>query len=103
MCSSDLATGQADDFLTPNLTCAASRGGIKFCNREFDALVESARSQVDVTKRLALIEQAQEVFKRERPWIPMAHSTVYIPIRKDVKGFIMAPNGTVDFEGVYRE
>ena len=33
----------------------------------------------------------------------MAHSTVYIPIRKDVKGFIMAPNGTVDFEGVYRE
>lgn len=97
------ATGQADDFLTPNLTCAASRGGIKFCNREFDALVESARSQVDVTKRLALIEQAQEVFKRERPWIPMAHSTVYIPIRKDVKGFIMAPNGTVDFEGVYRE
>lgn len=97
------ATGQPDDFLTPNLTCAASRGGIKFCNREFDALVESARSQVDVTKRLALIEQAQEVFKRERPWIPMAHSTVYIPIRKDVKGFIMAPNGTVDFEGVYRE
>ena len=96
-------TGQADDFLTPNLTCAASRGGIKFCNREFDALVESARAEVDVTKRLALIEQAQEVFKRERPWIPMAHSTVYIPIRKDVKGFIMAPNGTVDFEGVYRE
>jgi peptide/nickel transport system substrate-binding protein/dipeptide transport system substrate-binding protein len=96
-------TGQADDFLTPNLTCAASRGGIKFCNREFDALVEAARTEVDVNKRLALIEQAQEVFKRERPWIPMAHSTVYIPIRKDVKGFIMAPNGTVDFEGVYRE
>jgi len=96
-------TGQADDFLTPNLTCAASRGGIKFCNREFDALVEAARTEVDVNKRLTLIEQAQEVFKRERPWIPMAHSTVYIPIRKDVKGFIMAPNGTVDFEGVYRE
>jgi peptide/nickel transport system substrate-binding protein/dipeptide transport system substrate-binding protein len=97
------STGQADDFLTPNLTCAASRGGIKFCNREFDALVEAARAEVDTHKRLALIERAQDIFKRERPWIPMAHSTVYIPIRKDVKGFIMAPNGTVDFEGVYRE
>jgi peptide/nickel transport system substrate-binding protein/dipeptide transport system substrate-binding protein len=97
------STGQADDFLTPNLTCAASRGGINFCNREFDALVEAARAEVDTHKRLALIERAQDIFKRERPWIPMAHSTVYIPIRKDVKGFIMAPNGTVDFEGVYRE
>lgn len=97
------STGQADDFLTPNLTCAASRGGIKFCHREFDALVEAARAEVDTPKRLALIERAQDIFKRERPWIPMAHSTVYIPIRKDVKGFIMAPNGTVDFEGVYRE
>ena len=28
--STDLAA--ADEFLTPNLTCAASRGGIKFCN-----------------------------------------------------------------------
>ena len=97
------STGQADDFLTPNLTCAASRGGIKFCNREFDALVEAARAEVDIQKRGALIERAQDIFKRERPWIPMAHSTVYIPIRKDVKGFIMSPNGTVDFEGVYRE
>lgn len=97
------STPEADEFLTPNLTCAASRGGIKFCNREFDALVDGARAEVDVSKRLLLIERAQEIFKRERPWITMAHSAVYIPIRKDVKGFIMAPNGTVDFEGVYRE
>ena len=40
---------------------------------------------------------------RERPWITMAHSTVYIPVRKDVVGFIMAPNGSVDFENVYRK
>jgi len=33
----------------------------------------------------------------------MAHSTVYIPIRDGVKGFVMAPNGSVDFEGVVRE
>jgi len=28
---------------------------------------------------------------------------VYIPLRKDVRGFVMAPNGSVDFEGVWRE
>jgi peptide/nickel transport system substrate-binding protein/dipeptide transport system substrate-binding protein len=97
---SDIAA--ADEFLTPNLTCAASRGGIKFCNREFDALVDGARAEVDVGKRLAMIERAQEIFKRERPWITMAHSSVYIPLRKDVQGFVMSPNGSVDFEGVSR-
>ena len=24
------------------------------------------------------------------------------PLRRDVQGFVMAPNGSVDFEGVYR-
>jgi ABC-type transport system substrate-binding protein len=98
--SSDIAS--ADEFLTPNLTCASSRGGIKFCNKEFDALVDAARAEVDVAKRLALFEQAQWLFKQERPWITMAHSAVYIPLRKDVVGFVMSPNGSVDFEGVYR-
>ena len=98
--STDVAA--ADEFLAPNLTCAASRGGIKFCNKEFDALVEGARAEVDVARRLAMIERAQAIFKRERPWITMAHSSVYIPMRKDVQGFVMAPNGSVDFEGVWR-
>lgn len=96
-------TGQADDFLAPNLTCAANRNGVKFCNAEFDRLVERARGLTDADERNALYRQAQAIFKRERPWITMAHSSVYIPIRRDVKGFVMAPNGSVDFEGVWRE
>jgi peptide/nickel transport system substrate-binding protein/dipeptide transport system substrate-binding protein len=99
--TSDVA--DADDFLAPNLTCAASRGGIKFCNAEFDALVEAARGEVDPAKRLAMYVKAQAIFKRERPWITMAHSSVYIPLRHDVRGFVMAPNGSVDFNGVWRE
>lgn len=93
----------ADEFLTPNLTCPASRGGIKFCNKDFDALVDAARAEVNEAKRLALIEQAQLIFKRERPWMPMAHSSVYIPMRRDVQGFVMSPNGSMDFEGVTRK
>ncbi len=99
--STDIA--DADEFLSPNLTCAASRGGIKFCNPEFDALVDGARREVDPAKRLAMFVRAQEIFKHERPWITMAHSSVYIPLRNDVHGFVMAPNGSVDFQGVWRE
>jgi len=96
-------TADPDDFLAPNLTCAASRGGIKFCNAEFDKLVEQGRATVDVAERARVYRAAQEIFKRERPWITMAHSTLYMPIRKDVKGFVMSPNGSVEFDGVWRE
>ncbi len=99
--STDVAA--ADEFLAPNLSCAASRGGIKFCNAEFDQLVEAARGEVDEGRRNGMIERAQLIFKRERPWITMAHSSVYIPLRRDVQGFAMAPNGSVDFEGVWRQ
>lgn len=96
--------GDADDFLTPNLSCAANRqAGIKFCNDEFERLIDAARASTDPQRRIALYEQAQLIFKRERPWITMAHSTVYIPVRHDVHGFVMAPNGSVEFENVYRD
>ena len=96
-------SGDADEFLTPNLSCAANTSGVKFCNKEFEALIDEARGTTDVARRLALYTRAQEIFKRERPWITMAHSTVYIPLRNDVMGFIMAPNGSVDFENVFRK
>ena len=98
--TSDVAN--ADDFLSPNLSCANSKGGQRFCNAEFDALLEAARAETDAAKRNRLFERAQEIFKRERPWMTMAHSSIYIPLRKDLIGFTMAPNGSVDFEGVTR-
>ena len=96
-------TGDADEFLTPNLSCAANKTGVKFCNPAFDKLIDEARASTDPKKRIALYAQAQQLFKRERPWITMAHSTVYIPVRQDVTGFVMAPNGSVDFENVTRK
>ncbi len=97
------AVAAADDFLAPNLSCSGSRGGIKFCDPAFDRLLAAARREVDEDKRHALLREAQALFKRERPWITMAHSSVYIPLRKDVTGFVMSPNGSVDFKGVYRK
>ncbi|MBH9552595.1 ABC transporter substrate-binding protein [Inhella gelatinilytica] len=96
-------SGDADDFLTPNLSCAANKTGVKFCHPDFERLIDEARRTTDPAARNRLYEEAQALFKRERPWITLAHSTIYIPVRSDVQGFTMAPNGSVDFEGVYRE
>jgi len=96
-------TGDADEFLTPNLSCAANKTGVKFCDKDFDALIDAARASTDPEARKALYVKAQELFKFQRPWITMAHSSVYIAMRKSVHGFVMAPNGSVDFENVFRE
>jgi ABC-type transport system substrate-binding protein len=95
-------SGDPDDFLSPNLTCASSNGGVKFCNAEFDKLVAEGRATPDPARRAKLYEQAQVLLKRERPWITMAHSTIYIPMLKEVQGFVMQPNGGVEFENVWR-
>jgi peptide/nickel transport system substrate-binding protein/dipeptide transport system substrate-binding protein len=94
-------SGDPDDFLATNLTCALNKNGVKFCNKEFDAMVEAGRSTTDPQRRAAYYEKAQVIFKYERPWMTMAHSTVYIPMSQKLEGFIMAPNGSVSFENVY--
>lgn len=94
-------SGDPDDFLATNLTCALNKTGVKFCNKEFDALVEAGRSTTDPKRRAEYYEKAQVIFKYERPWMTMAHSTVYIPMSQKLEGFIMAPNGSVSFENVY--
>ena len=45
-------------------------------------------------------QQAQEVFHREAPWVPLAHSVVVQPMRRNVEGYRMSPFGTVQFDGV---
>ena len=95
-------TGDADDFLTPNLSCAANAGGPKFCNARFDRALDGARRAVDTAQRLAFYREAQEIFHYERPWSPIAHSTIVVPMRRDVHGFVMSPSGHLDFEDVWR-
>jgi peptide/nickel transport system substrate-binding protein/dipeptide transport system substrate-binding protein len=95
-------TADPDDFLSPNLTCAANAGGVKFCHAGFDRLVEQARGSTDPAQRAELYRQAQAIFRLERPWSPIAHSTIYIPMLREVQGFVMSPSGKVDFEDVYR-
>ena len=84
------------------LSCAAVGGSNygQWCNKEYDALINKAKQTANVAERTKLYEQAQVVFKREAPWVPMAHSVVYQPMLQNVEGFKMSPLGTVQFYGV---
>ena len=51
-------------------------------------------------QRTELYEQAQVVFKEQAPWITIAHSVVFMPMRKEVTGYKIDPFGGHVFYGV---
>lgn len=88
--------GDPDNFLHVLLGCDAAKDGTnraRWCHPEFDALVVEAKRTTDIAKRTELYRKAQEVFKREAPWITIAHSIVFMPMRKEVQGYVMDPLG----------
>ncbi len=75
----------------------------QWCNEEFDGLLKGAKQTSDKAERTKLYEQAQQVFKREAPWVTVAHSVVYEPIRQEVKGYKIDPLGGHYFYNVSLE
>ena len=94
--------GDPDNFLGNLLSCAAVGGSNygQWCDKEFDALVTKGRRTIPIAERTKIYEQAQVVFRREAPWVPMAHARVFTPMSTKVEGYKMSPFGTVQFFGV---
>jgi dipeptide transport system substrate-binding protein len=71
-----------------------------WCNDEFEALLQKGKSVTDQAERTKIYEEAQVVFKREAPWLTIAHSKVIMPMNKRVIGYVMDPLGIHRFDGV---
>jgi dipeptide transport system substrate-binding protein len=92
--------GDPDNFLHTLLGCDAAKDGTnraRWCHQPFDDLVVQAKRITDKAERTKLYEQAQVVFKEEAPWVTVAHSVVYKPMRKNVVGFKIDPFGGHQF------
>ncbi len=95
--------GDPDNFLNTLLGCSAAEDGpnrARWCDKEFDDLVVAAKRTSDVAERTRLYEEAQVEFKKEAPWVTIAHSVVYMPMRKEVTGYTVDPLGIHRFYGV---
>ncbi|MDR9052375.1 Periplasmic dipeptide transport protein [Burkholderia multivorans] len=97
--------GDPDNWLGALLGCDAVHGSnlAKWCNADFERLVDAARTNADVAKRTALYEQAQVVFKDQVPFTPIATSIVSLPVSKRVHGLVFSPLGGHRFDGVWLE
>ncbi|WP_028628526.1 ABC transporter substrate-binding protein [Metapseudomonas resinovorans] len=95
--------GDPDNFLTPNLSCAAAKSGENqagWCNPAFDGLIREARAISDTTRRAELYRKALAIFHEQAPWITLAHPKQFAAVRKGVDGFQLNPMGSNNFARV---
>ncbi len=99
--------GDPDNFLNVLLFIPAAippAGNIAFWkNEEFNDLVQQAKEESDQSVRTRLYEEAQVIFKKEAPWVTIAHSIVTNALRNEVMGFKLYPTGKRVFLDVYLE
>ena len=94
--------GDPDNFMYVLLGCDAASGAnrARWCHKPFDDLLREAKQISDVDQRTKLYEEAQLIFKEEAPWVTIAHSVVFKPVRQEVVDFKIDPFGGHVFYGV---
>ena len=95
--------GDPDNFLNVLLGCSAVKAGsnyARWCQPEFNALIQKAKEEPTQAKRSDLYEKAQVIFKKEKPWVAVAHSRQNKVISDKVTGYTIDPFGHEQFESV---
>ena len=91
--------GDPDNFLNFLLGCESLEGGgndARWCHEEFNSLVVKAMESDDMDERTKLYRDAQVIFKREAPWVTLAHSTAFRVMSVDVENFEISVVGSQD-------
>jgi ABC-type transport system substrate-binding protein len=66
-----------------------NQGG--YSNPDLDVLLEQARVEQDVTKRIAMYQQAEQMIVNDAPVLFTTHSLSYQLVKPYVKGFVFTP------------
>ncbi len=96
--------GDPDNFLNVLLGCASAKTNgsnvAKFCNKDFEDLIQKAKVTSNIAERTKFYEKAQVIFKEQAPWFTIAHAVALKPVRKEVVDFRISPFGAHVFYGV---
>ncbi len=72
----------------------------KWCDATFNADMMKARALTNQDERAAIYKEMQKIHHDQLPWLNIAHSTVFEPVRKEVSGYKISPLGAHEFQDV---
>ena len=65
----------------------------KYSNPALDAVLDQARTEQDVAKRIQLYQQAEQMIVQDAPALFISHGVSYMLVKPYVKGFVLTPIG----------
>ena len=77
-----------------------SSNATKWCDTTYEADLEKARQLSDQAARKKIYGEMQVIQHDNEPMLTIAHSVVFMPMRKNVTGYTMSPLGTHEFYNV---
>jgi dipeptide transport system substrate-binding protein len=94
--------GDPDNFLAVLAGCDAvgNSNRAQWCYQPYEDLIQKAKVLTDQAERAELYKQAQVIMKEQAPFATIAHSVVFMPLRKEVQGYKVSPLGAHVFTEV---
>lgn len=89
-----------DNFFSPILSCASANSSSnrsRWCDPQFDAILNAAKSTTNREQRSALYQQAEQQLAQQMPLLPFAHATRLVVKQKQVTQSKLSPFGGISF------
>jgi ABC-type transport system substrate-binding protein len=67
-----------------------------------DALLKQGRRGRDQKERVASYREAQTLFQKDMPWVPLYHVSVFTAYRRIVRGLVIGPTGVPRYDRVWK-
>ncbi len=102
--------GWQADTMDPNdfLSALLASDSIGTTNRSryrsaaMDAILKRGRMGSDPDSRLSAYHEAQSLFQKDMPWIPLYHGSVVTVHRRSVRGLNLGPTGLVRYDKAWK-
>jgi len=80
-----------EDVLDIHFYSRSRLNNTRYSNPELDTLLEQARTEQDVNRRLSLYQQAEQIVLEEAVWVPLYNGRDHALVKPYVKGFEFPP------------
>jgi dipeptide transport system substrate-binding protein len=67
-----------------------------------DALLKRGRMATGAVQRRAIYNEAQELFQREMPWVPLYHVSLFTAYSRSLQGLSLGPTGIVRYDKAWK-
>jgi peptide/nickel transport system substrate-binding protein len=97
-------TVDPNDFLSALLASEAigTTNRSRYRSPAMDALLKRARMGGDPDERLVVYREAQDLFQKDMPWIPLYHVAALTAYRRAVRGLTRGPTGILRYDKAWK-